>query len=103
TGKGVVRNLADAAAWYRLAAERGNAQAQAKLAALLSTGSAPPPANRPAPPVSLYRNGLGVARDPDTARALAERSAAAGNVEGQALAGYMCAAGIGGTVDMAKA
>lgn len=99
TGRGVLRNLADAAAWYRRAA--GDPVAEVRLATLLLIGAkAPPP---PGALGSLFPNGAGIEPDPVEARALAVASARGGNTEGQALAGYLHAAGIGGLVDMTAA
>ena len=60
-GKGVARDLSEAAAWYRRAADAGLAPAEYRLA-------------------SLYERGQGVARDPAKAIALYQRAADRGNV-----------------------
>jgi TPR repeat protein len=100
TGRGVLRDLADAAACYEDAAAQGHAEAMTRLAVLLVTGGATGEAT---PIAALHPNGATVARAPERARALACAAAEAGNVEARTLAGYLHAAGIGGPVDMAAA
>ncbi len=100
-GRGVLRNLADAAACYERAAARGHVGAMTRLAVLLVTGAEAP---AEAPPIAgLHPNGMAVVRAPERARALALAAAAAGDVEASTLTGYLHAAGIGGPVDMGVA
>lgn len=100
TGAGVVRNSADSLHWYRIAADHGDPAAAAKTAALLLAGVRD---ETGAPPDALFPNGRGVAPDPFAARAYALRAAAAGDRDGQALAGYLLASGTGGPPDMRQA
>ena len=101
SGRGVLRNLADAAACYEQAAARGHTAAMTRLAVLLVAGAE---LGADAPPIAgLHPNGASVARAPERARTLALAAAAAGDVEAATLAGYLHAAGIGGPVDMAVA
>ena len=100
-GRGVLRNIADAAACYERAAEAGNAEGMTRLAVLLIAGRAVE--GDLGGIEALHPNGREIARAPQRARELARAAAEAGNVEGMALAGYLHAAGIGGPVDMAAA
>jgi TPR repeat protein len=102
TGRGVVRNLADAATWYELAAAQDHADAIARLATLLTIGDGGA-GGGDAFLTSLFPNGVGIGREPEKARELAMRAAGKGHLPAQALAGYLHAAGIGGPVDMAAA
>lgn len=100
TGTGVVRNSADTLHWYRAAADHGHPAAAAKTAALLLAGVRD---ESGAPPDALFPHGRGVAPDPVAARMYALRAAAAGERDGQALAGYLLASGTGGPADLRQA
>ncbi len=100
TGRGVLRDLADAAACYEDAAAHGHVEAMTRLAILLVTGTATAEAT---PIAALHPNGGVVVRSPERARRLACAAAEAGNLEAATLAGYFHAAGIGGPVDTAAA
>jgi TPR repeat protein len=107
-GQGVLPSPADALPWYRLAAERSHAEAQAHLARLLLTGGPAPAwaggigrklAGEAAPGHALFPNGSAVSRDLPEARRWAAAAAERGSVRGQALLGYLLAAGLGGPHD----
>jgi len=95
-GEGVPANAAEGARWLNAAANAGDAEAQAKLATVLFRGVTEP------------RGGgafgaSGVQADPKVARELALRAAEAGQVEAQALLGYMLCVGEGGERDYQQA
>src|SRR6185312_4115136 len=75
-GQGVQKDDAEAGRWCRMAAERGDAEAQRSLAL-------------------LYRDGTGVAQDYSKAAEWGRRSAEQGDIVGQALLGEMYYVGQG--------
>ena len=83
-GEGVPRDLAEAARFFRLAAEQGLANAQANLA-------------------GAYMHGLGVAVDYAAAMQLARRSADQGNAAGEFNVGVLYARGWGVPQDLRAA
>jgi hypothetical protein len=84
TGDGVARDAVEAVRWYRLAAERGNADAQNDLAV-------------------MYDAGEGVAEDDAEAVRWYRRAAAGGNTSAQYNLGLMYANGDGVRRDHARA
>ncbi len=83
-GRGVAGDFAEAAKWYRLAADKGFAPAQYRLANLLEKGT-------------------GVPRDIAAAKALYERAADAGNASAMHNLAVLYASGSDGAQDYAKA
>lgn len=83
-GRGVAGDFAEAAKWYRLAADKGFAPAQYRLANLLEKGT-------------------GVPRDIAAAKALYEKAADAGNASAMHNLAVLYASGSDGAQDYAKA
>lgn len=83
-GRGVPGDLAEAAKWYKLSADRGFAPAQYRLA-------------------NLYEKGTGVPRDIAAAKSLYEQAAAAGNASAMHNLAVLHASGSDGAQDYAKA
>ncbi|MCV3739443.1 peptidoglycan-binding protein [Rhizobium sp. TRM96647] len=83
-GRGVAIDMAEAANWYRLSADRGFAPAQYRLG-------------------SLYEKGQGVERDLDKARALYEQAARQGNANASHNLAVLLATGGGKAPDYAAA
>ncbi|GGB48675.1 peptidoglycan-binding protein [Roseibium aquae] len=83
-GDGVPADLAEAAKWYQIAADKGLAPAQYRLA-------------------SLYEKGRGVELDLDKARAWYEKAADAGNAKAMHNLAVLYAEGAGGAPDFEKA
>jgi TPR repeat protein len=83
-GRGVSPNSAEAAQWYRLAADQGNPVGQFRLG-------------------NCYQNGLGVATNLDRAIELYTRAAEQGLMEAQHRMGYLHDVGLGTASDMAAA
>jgi len=84
SGRGVERNMEQAAAWFSRAAEQGLAPAQYRMA-------------------SMTEKGTGLAKDLQAARGLYEQAAAAGNLQAMHNLGVMHAEGGLGAPDMALA
>lgn len=83
-GEGVPKDDAEAARWYRMAAERGDADAQRNLA-------------------QLFKDGVGVAQDYSIAADWCRRSAEQGHSVGQAMLGEMYYVGQGVSQDYSEA
>jgi TPR repeat protein len=83
-GEGVPKDDAEAARWYRMAAERGDADAQRNLA-------------------QLFKDGTGVAQDYSRAAYWCRRSAEQGHSVGQAMLGEMYYVGQGVSQDYREA
>ena len=105
-GTGVLSSLADAKHWYGIAAEHGLPSAQRRLAELCLLGSAVGGrATFLDDRVSdaLCPNGIGVTPDEPRARRWALAAAEQGDVDAQALLGYLLASGRGGDPDPEEA
>lgn len=119
-GEGAAKDLKEAAAWYRRAAEKGHAAAQYDLAHCLHHGLGVPRDDQEA--VVWYRraaeqdfaeaqsqlafmflNGLGTAEDPNSAFRWYRRSAEAGCPSGQNGLGHCYAQGVGVVKDEKEA
>jgi TPR repeat protein len=85
TGEGVKKSPIQAARWYRLAAQRGNAEAQFRLARIVHVGA------------------RGLDRNPELAAQLYEAAARQGHHEAEYWAGYVYETGEGVEKDAAKA
>jgi localization factor PodJL len=83
-GRGVKTDLAEAAKWYQLAADRGSAPAEYRLA-------------------NFYEKGNGVTRDVEKAKALYKSAAEKGNASAMHNLAVLYATGVGGTPDFAEA
>lgn len=83
-GRGVKSSDAEAAVWYRKAAEQGHAMGQASLGL-------------------MYDSGRGVLRDEAEAARWYRKAAEQGHAQGQVNLGIMCANGLGVRKDMAEA
>lgn len=79
-GRGVTADLAEAAKWYQLSADKGFAPAQYRLA-------------------NLFEKGTGVAPDPAKAKEYYQRAADAGNASAMHNLAVLLATGTGGTPD----
>lgn len=103
-GTGVLRSMADAKHWYSVAAERGIARAQARLAELcLSDGGSAATSTASGVLAALCPNGVTLKRDDAMARRWALAAAEQGDASGQALIGYLLASGRGGEPDYVQA
>lgn len=83
-GRGVTADLTEAARWYQLAADKGFAPAEYRIA-------------------NLYEKGSGVARDLAKARDYYERAADAGNASAMHNLAVLYATGVDGKPDIANA
>ena len=83
-GRGVAVDMAEAANWYKLAADRGSAPAQYRLG-------------------NLFEKGNGIGRDLDKAIAYYEQAAAAGNASAMHNLAVLNASGVKGEPDYAAA
>jgi TPR repeat protein len=95
-GEGVPANAAEGVRWLNIAANAGDVEAQSNLATILFRGVAEPKRG------SAFGAGV-VHADPKTARELALRAAEEGQVEAQALLGFMLCIGEGGEQDYQQA
>ena len=83
-GRGVKIDLAEAAKWYQLSADRGLAPAEYRLA-------------------NFYEKGTGVTRDVEKAKVLYKLAAEKGNASAMHNLAVLYATGVGGTPDFAEA
>lgn len=119
-GRGVARDLSQAAPWYREAAERGHGGAMAALGTMYEYGEGEPP--NLAEALRLYRlsadkgdpagmtnlgyllaEGKGAARNPREARKLYERAAVKGSLRAQFNLALLEISGDGGAKDLQAA
>jgi localization factor PodJL len=83
-GRGVKIDLAEAAKWYKLSADRGLAPAEYRLA-------------------NFYEKGTGVTRDVEKAKTLYKSAAEKGNASAMHNLAVLYATGVGGTPDFSEA
>lgn len=83
-GRGVKIDLAEAAKWYKLSADRGLAPAEYRLA-------------------NFYEKGTGVSRDVEKAKTLYKSAAEKGNASAMHNLAVLYATGVGGTPDFSEA
>lgn len=103
-GVGVLRSLADAKHWYGVAAERGVARAQLRVAELcLVDDKAPRAVKADSPIAALCPHGVALQRDDVMARHWARAAAEQGESSAQALLGYLLSSGHGGERDYKEA